>query len=160
MDTAEYHKKLHELVLNWKLRLVASAMFSILGLAVLISTASGFIIDDFEVLDQTIVGVAVFVIVIPIYLIIADLPKINEETIAHMLNENVPNLNSGAELVLKSSEELNEQEIALRREVEEVFQDDRLYRFLPNYPMKQAIVLMIGSLLITAGIYYYFQYYI
>ncbi|MDX1618576.1 MAG: hypothetical protein R3224_07300 [Balneolaceae bacterium] len=160
MDTADYHKKLHELVLNWKLRLIASALFSILGLAVLISTTSGLLIEDFEILDQTIVGVAVFVIVIPIYLIIADLPKIDEETIAKMLNETVPDLNSGAELVLKSTEELSEQEKEKRREVEVVFNDDKLYRFLPNYPMKQAVVLLLGCLLLTAGIYYYFQNYL
>lgn len=159
MDIADYQKKMHELVLNWKLRLVASAMFSILGLAVLISTTSGFIIEDFEILDQTIVGVAVFVIVIPIYLIIADLPKIDEETIAAMLNETIPDLNSGVELVLKSAEELDEEEIKKRKKVEVVFQDEKLYRFLPNYPMKQAILLMAGCLLITAGIYYYFQHY-
>lgn len=149
--------RIGELVLNWKLRLVVSALFSILGLSFLISTASGIVIEDFETLDQTIVGIAVFVIVIPIYLIIADLPKINEHTIAEMLNQAIPELNSSAELVLKTDDELSENEISKRKEVEELFKDEKLYRFLPNRPIKQAVVIMVVSLALTAGIYFYFN---
>lgn len=153
MTSINYSGKFRELVLNWKLRLVVSALFSILGLAVLISITSGFIMDDFQVLDQTIVGVAVFVIVIPIYLIVADLPKIDEHTIAEMLNKSIP----GAALILKSHDELSEEEKTKREEAERLFQDEKLYRFLPNRPVIQAFLLMTISLTLTAGIYFYFQ---
>lgn len=153
MTSINYSGKFRELVLNWKLRLVVSALFSILGLAVLISITSGFIMDDFQALDQTIVGVAVFVIVIPIYLIVADLPKIDEHTIAEMLNKSIP----GAELILKSHDELSEEERTKREEAERLFQDEKLYRFLPNRPVIQAFLLMTISLTLTAGIYLYFQ---
>lgn len=157
METNDLRNRLAELVLNWKLRLVVSALFSILGLSFLISTTSGLVIEDFEILDQTIVGIAVFVIVIPIYLIIADLPKINEHTITEMLNQTIPELNSSAELVLKADEELSDEEKKKRREVEQFFKDEKLYRFLPNRPIKQAVTIMVVSLALTLGIYFYFN---
>lgn len=149
----ENERIMHELVLNWKLRLVASALFSMLGLAFLIGTVSGFFVD-LSTFDKSIVGVAVFVVMIPIYLIIADLPKIDEFTIASMLNESVPEFDQQAELVLNPVDELNDDEMAKRKELEEVLKEEKLYRFLPNRPIKQAIVIMLVSLTITAGSYY------
>lgn len=155
MDSTDFSHRMHELVLNWKLRLVVSALFSMLGFAILIGTLSGYFMQDFETLDQTIVGVAVFVIVIPIYLIIADLPKIDEHTIAEMLNERLPNLEHDAKLVLRDEQELSSDEIARRQEVENFFSDEKLYRFLPLQPIQQAVLIMITCLLLTAGIYFY-----
>lgn len=152
----ENERIMHELVLNWKLRLVASALFSMLGLAFLTGTVSGFFVD-LTTLDKSIVGVAVFVVMIPIYLIIADLPKINEFTIASMLNEAVPEFDRQAELVLNPVEELSEEELEKRKELEEVLKEKKLYRFLPNRPIKQAIAVMIISLSLTAGSYFMFM---
>lgn len=157
MPSSDYSKKFKKLVFNWKLRLVVSALFSISGLAFLISTTSGYIIEDFEILDQTIVGVAVFVIVIPIYLIIADLPKINEYTLADILNQAVPELDRKADLVLKKESELSEAEKNKRKEIEDFFEEDELYRFLPNRPIKQAVMILAGSLILTLGVSLYFQ---
>ena len=155
MPSTEYTKKLRELVLNWKLRLVVSALFSMLGLAILLGTLSGYFMENFNTLDQTIVGVAVFVIVIPIYLIIADLPKINEQTIAEILNNCIPNLQHDATLILAEEEELTEEERAKREHVEQVFEDERLYRYLPNRPIQQAALIMATCLVLTAGVYFY-----
>lgn len=149
----ENERIMHELVLNWKLRLVASALFSMLGLAFLIGTVSGFFVE-LSTFDKSIVGVAVFVVMIPVYLIVADLPKIDEFTIASMLNEAVPEFDKQAELVLNPVEELSEEEIEKRRELEEVLKEEKLYRFLPNRPIKQAIIIMVVSLTLTAGSYY------
>ena len=158
MGSTDYTHKMKELVLNWKLRLVVSALFSILGFAVLIGTVSGYVVEDFEILDQTIVGVAIFVIVIPVYLIIADLPKIDEQTVANILNNNIPSLENDARLILKPNDELNEEEIKRKKEVEEFFKDEKLYRFLPIQPIQQAAVIMFTCLLLTAGIYFYFYF--
>jgi hypothetical protein len=149
----ENERIMHDLVLNWKLRLVASALFSMLGLAFLVGTVSGFFVD-LSTFDKSIVGVAVFVVMIPVYLIIADLPKIDEFTIASMLNEAVPEFDQQAELVLNPVDELSEEEVAKRKELEKVLQDEKLYQFLPNRPIKQAIVIMAVSLTLTAGSYY------
>lgn len=147
---------MRELVINWKLRLVVSALFSILGFAFFMGTLSGYFMEDFKTLDQTIVGVAIFVVVIPVYLILADLPKIDEYTIAEMLNDSVPDLEHNAELVLKPEEELSDEEITRRREVREIFEDEQLYRFLPNRPIQQAATILVISLLLTAAVYFYF----
>ncbi|MDR8391239.1 hypothetical protein NC796_08825 [Aliifodinibius sp. S!AR15-10] len=155
MGKNEYTDRMKELVLNWKLRLVVSALFSMLGFAILIGTLSGYVMPEFETLDQTIVGVAVFVIVIPVYLIMADLPKIDEHDIAEMLNERIPNLEHDANLILVGEEELNEEEKARRNQLKDFFEDEKLYRFLPNYPIQQATVIMITCLILTAGIYFY-----
>lgn len=152
----ENERIMHELVLNWKLRLVASALFSMLGLAFLTGTVSGFFVD-LTTLDKSIVGIAVFVVMIPIYLIIADLPKIDEFTIASMLNEAVPEFDQQAELVLNPVEELDEVEIQKRKELEEVLKEKKLYRFLPNKPIKQAVAVMLISLSLTAGTYFIFM---
>lgn len=149
----ENERIMHELVLNWKLRLIASALFSMLGMAFLIGTVSGFFVE-LSTLDKSIVGIAVFVVMIPIYLIIADLPKIDEFTIASMLNETVPEFDQQAELVLNPEDELNEEEKEKRKELETVLKEEKLYRFLPNRPIKQAIVIMLVSLSLTAGSYY------
>lgn len=149
----ENERIMHDLVLNWKLRLVASALFSMLGLAFLTGTVSGFFVE-LSTLDKSIVGIAVFVVMIPVYLIIADLPKIDEFTIASMLNESVPEFEQQAELVLNPVEELSDEEVQKRKELEEVLKDKKLYRFLPNRPIKQAIAVMVISLSLTAGSYF------
>lgn len=154
----EFDRILHELVLNWKLRLVVSALFTMIGLALLVSIVSGLVMD-LSLQDKTIVGTAVFVVMIPIYLIIADLPDIDEATIASMLNELVPELNQNADIVLKPLDTLDENDRALRREVESFFKQDKLYRFLPNRPIKQAIVIMIVCLSLALCSYLYFAGY-
>lgn len=152
---SDYEKIMHELVLNWKLRLVASALFTMMGLSFLISTVGGFIME-LSIMDQTIVGVAVFLVMIPVYLIIADLPKIDEQTIASILNDSVPELNNHTELILKNPEDLSEEEKMKRRQIEPVLKEKKLYRYLPNRPIVQALVLLFISLLLTFGMYLYF----
>lgn len=150
----EIEKIMHELVLNWKLRLVASSLLCMMGLTLLVSTVSG-LLFDFTVLDQTIEAVSIFVIMIPIYLIIADLPKINEYTIASMLNESVPELSQNSELVLKPQAELTEEERQLRQQIEPVFKEKKLYKFLPLRPLKQALILLAFCILTTGVIYFF-----
>ncbi|MDZ7717062.1 MAG: hypothetical protein U5J95_12700 [Balneolaceae bacterium] len=140
---------LHELVLNWKLRLVVSALFSMMGLSFLIALLSG-IFADLNLLDQTIVGVAVFIVMIPVYLIIADLPKISEHTITEMLNEHVPEFQEKAGIVLKSEAELNENEAKLKAKIERLYQDKPLHKYLPNRPIKQAVILLVLCLSLAA----------
>ncbi len=154
----EYERILHELVLNWKLRLVTSALLTMLGMAFLISTASSYFVD-LTILDRTIVGVAVFVVMIPVYLIIADLPKFNEQTMASMLNDLVPEFNEQAHLVLQPEEELSEEELAKRKEVESLLKQEKLYRVLPNKPLKQGFLLMLICLSLTAGSLYFVEYF-
>lgn len=149
----EFDRMLYELVLNWKLRLVASALFSLMGLSFLIGAMSG-ILFDYSVLDQTIVGISVFVVTVPIYLIIADLPKINEQTITKMLNEYVPEFEDNAHLILVPREELDEHQLEERQQIESIYKDKKLYRYLPNRPITQAIILMVICFILTAGSYY------
>lgn len=145
---------LHELVLNWKLRLVVSALFSMLGLAFLVAVLSGYF-AELKLLDQTIVGVAVFIVMIPIYLVIADLPKIDEQTIAEMLNEYVPEFEQKADIILKAESELSTEELQHKDKVEKIYRDRSLYRYLPNRPIKQAAILMIICLSLTATSYFF-----
>ncbi|MDX1672214.1 MAG: hypothetical protein R3211_07715 [Balneolaceae bacterium] len=152
MTSSDYERKLQELVLNWKLRLIVSAMFSLLGLALVISVASGYFVEGFDVLDQTIVGMAVFLVVIPIYLIAADLPKIDKKTILNLLSENVPELSDkDMDTVLVPTSELDGKKLNEREEIEAFLDKDKLYRYLPTRPIKQAVVLMTVCLAITAG---------
>ena len=144
---------LHELVLNWKLRLVVSALFSMIGLASFVALLSGFF-TDLSLLDQTIVGIAVFIVMIPVYLIIADLPKINEQTIAQMLNEYAPEFKDKADIVLKPEDELDEEELELKNHIEELYQKSSLHKYLPNRPIKQAAILLIVCLSLAAISYY------
>lgn len=148
----QLRKEYESLVLNWKLRLVLSALLSIMSLALVIGTASGVFIPDFDVLDQTIVAVAVCVIVIPVYLIIADLPEIDEHTIANLLNSSVPELKDQAQLVLAPAEELEPDQQSEINRVIEFFDDQKLYRYLPMRPITQSIVILISCLTITAAI--------
>lgn len=144
---------LHELVLNWKLRLVVSALFSMMGLAFLVALLSGNF-ADLNLFDQTIVGVAVFIVMIPIYLIIADLPKIDEQTIAEMLNEHVPEFQKKADIVLKTEAELNENEAELKDQIEELYKNKSLHKYLPNRPIKQAAILLIFCLSLATVSYF------
>jgi len=152
----ELERILHELVLNWKLRLFASALFSLLGLSFLIGSASGFI-ADLTVWDQTIVGIAVFIVTLPIYLIIADLPKIDGQNIVAMLNERVPEFKQQAGLVLKEEADLNEEEKKELERVKLLYKTKSLHTYLPARPMKQAVLLMLTCLILTAVAYFYFM---
>lgn len=149
----EYERLLYELVLNWKLRLVVSALFSMLGLSFLVSFMSGFF-ADLSLLDQTIVGVAVFIVMIPVYLIIADLPDIDEHTIATMLNERVPDFDHQADLILKPVDELDEKQLQKREQIASIYKQEKLYRHLPNRPITQAVILMLVCFMLTAGGYF------
>ena len=144
-----------ELILNWKLRLVASAMVSIFGLAFLVATVSGLVVE-MSVLDKSIVGVAVFVVMIPVYLIIADLPKIDKSTITRLLDENVPEMEQRAELLLKDEEELDEQDEELRYKIESFLSDEKSYKYLPSRPIKQAVAILTTSLFISTVALFYF----
>ena len=143
---------LHELVLNWKLRLVVSALFSMIGLASFVALLSGFF-TELSLLDQTIVGVAVFIVMIPIYLIIADLPKIDEHTIAEMLNKNAPEFDNKAHIVLKPEAELDNEEIKDKDRIEELYQTKSMHKYLPNKPIKQAGILLVVCLSLAAVSY-------
>lgn len=144
-----------ELILNWKLRLVASAMVSIFGLAFLAATLSGLVVE-MTVLDMSIVGIAVFVVMTPVYLIVADLPKIDKTTIAKLLDENVPELDHNTELLLKDDEGLNEQDEELRRKVYSFLENEKSYRYLPSRPIKQAVAILTTSLFISMFALVYF----
>ncbi len=62
---------------NWKLRLILSALLSIMGLGAMISMILGLFVE-LSVYDKTIVSIAIFMVGIPTYLIMSGLAKIDE----------------------------------------------------------------------------------
>lgn len=146
--------ELTEGIKNWKLRLILSALLCIMGLAAMISMVMGLIVE-LSVYDKTLVAVAVFMVGVPAYLIISGLAKIDEHTIAHFLNENVDSIKGDAILLARSVQELSEEEIREREQLKQFLSANPVYQLLPDKPVKQAYFLMLISLIISFGIWYF-----
>lgn len=130
---------------NWKLRLVLSALLCIMGLAALISMALGQFVD-LTVMDKTIVSIAIFMVGTPAYLIVSNLGKVDQYTIAGFLNESLKEIQGDAEVLVKKEDELDEKEKNRREQLEEFFTENPLYNYLPDKPVKQAYILFVLSL--------------
>lgn len=140
-------------IYNWKLRLVLSALLSIIGLGILISMLLGVIIE-LTVLDKSIVGIAIFMVGTPVYLIISKLGKVDEYTIAGFLNEQLQEVNGEAEVLVKDEDEMDEYEKSRRQQLESFFTNNPLHNFLPDKPVKQAYVLFLISIISSFLIWY------
>lgn len=138
---------------NWKLRLVLSALLCIMGLAALISMVLGTFVE-LTVLDKTIVGVAVFMVGTPAYLIVSKLGKVDQYTIAGFLNEQLSEVQGDAEVLVKKEEDLDEQEKTRRQQLEDFFTENPLYKYLPDKPVKQAYLLFVLSLAGSLSIWF------
>jgi hypothetical protein len=141
-------------IYNWKLRLVLSALLCIIGLGVLISMALGIFLE-LTVLDKTIVGIAIFIVGTPAYLIVSKLGKVDQYTIAGFLNESLKEVGGDAEVLVKKETELDPEEKTRREQLEEFFEENPLYNFLPDKPVKQAYFLFLISLISSFGIWYF-----
>jgi hypothetical protein len=144
---------LMEGIYNWKLRLVLSALLCIMGLGMLISMVLGLFVE-LTVLDKTIVGVAIFMVGTPAYLIVSKLGKVDQYTIAGFLNESLKEVDGDAEVLVKNESELDPEEKTRREQLEEFFTEHPLYNFLPNQPVIQAYVLLLISIVASLGIWY------
>ena len=141
-------------IYNWKLRLVLSALLCIMGLGILISMALGLFLE-LTVLDKSIVGIAIFMVGTPAYLIVSNLGKVDQYTIAGFLNERLKEVDGDAEVLVKKENELDPEEKTRREQLEEFFRENPLYNFLPDRPVKQAYFLFLISLISSFGIWYF-----
>lgn len=140
-------------IYNWKLRLVLSALLCIIGLGILISMLLGIFLE-LTVLDKSIVGIAIFMVGTPAYLIVSNLGKVDQYTIAGFLNESLKEVDGDAEVLVKKEDELNPDEKTRREQLEEFFRENPLYNFLPDRPVKQAYFLFLMSLIASFTIWY------
>ena len=145
---------LKEGLYKWKLRLILSALLSILGLAGMISMILGIFLE-LTIHDKTIVAIAIFMVGIPAYLIASGLARIDELTIAAFLNENIEELNGDAELLARDKRALTENELQRRSDIEAFFEKTPVYKHLPDKPVKQAYYLLLLSMIISFGIWYF-----
>ncbi|WP_421773458.1 hypothetical protein [Gracilimonas sp.] len=141
-------------IYNWKLRLVLSALLCIIGLGILISMALGIFLE-LTVLDKSIVGIAIFMVGTPAYLIVSNLGKVDQYTIAGFLNESLKEVDGDAEVLVKKENELDPEEKTRREQLEEFFRENPLYNFLPDRPVKQAYFLFLLSILVSFAIWYF-----
>lgn len=141
-------------IYNWKLRLVLSALLCIIGLGILISMSLGIFLE-LTVLDKSIVGIAIFMVGTPAYLIVSNLGKVDQYTIAGFLNESLKEVDGDAEVLVKKEEELDPEEKTRREQLEEFFRENPLYNFLPDRPVKQAYFLFLVSLIASFAIWYF-----
>ncbi|WP_103664080.1 hypothetical protein [Gracilimonas amylolytica] len=138
---------------NWKLRLILSALLSIMGLAAFVSMSLSLFVD-LTVWDQTVVSIAIFMVGTPAYLILSNLGKVDQYTIAGFLNESLEEVRGDAEVLVKKEDDLDEHEKTRREQLEEFFTENPLYNYLPDKPVKQAYILFLITLLGSFGIWY------
>lgn len=151
---AQEHKSLlSEALLNWKLRLILSALLCIMGLGALVSMVMGIFVE-LSVLDKSIVGMAIFMVGVPSYLLLSKLGKVDQYTIAGFLNQQLDVVEGMAEVLVKGSAELDEEERSKREQLERYFSENPLHTFLPDKPVKQAYFLFLISLIGSFGIWY------
>ncbi|MBO6535522.1 MAG: hypothetical protein JJ966_04825 [Balneolaceae bacterium] len=139
---------------NWKLRLILSALLCIMGLAAMISMVLGLFVE-LSVYDKSLVAIAIFMVGIPAYLIISGLAKIDELTIAEFLNQQVDELKNRAELLAQSEEILNDNEREIKQELLQFINEHPIETLLPDKPVKQAYLLMLGSIIVSFGIWFF-----
>ncbi|MCR9133583.1 MAG: hypothetical protein NXI08_13455 [bacterium] len=139
---------------NWKLRLILSALLCIMGLAAMISMVLGLFVE-LSVYDKSLVAIAIFMVGIPAYLIISGLAKIDELTIAEFLNQQVDEFKNRAELLAQSEEILNDNEREIKQELLQFINEHPIETLLPDKPVKQAYLLMLGSIIVSFGIWFF-----
>ncbi|SMO51565.1 hypothetical protein [Gracilimonas mengyeensis] len=144
---------LQEGITNWKLRLVLSALLCLMGLGALISMVLGLFVE-LSVMDKSIVGIAIFMVGTPVYLISSKLGNIDQYTIAGFLNEELQEVEGDAEVLVKSESELNEDEISRRKQLEAFFDEHPLHTFLPDKPVKQAWILFTLSFIGSVAVWF------
>jgi len=145
---------LSEGLYNWKLRLILSAILSIFGLATLISMALGLFIS-LSVLDKTIVSIAISIVGVPTYLILSNLAKIDEYTIAGFLNQTLKEIDGDTVVLARPVDELDDHEKEIRQKLEDYFKEHPVYQFLPAQPVMQAYILFLISFLGSLAIWYF-----
>ncbi|MFP8490065.1 hypothetical protein ACKGJO_13330 [Gracilimonas sp. Q87] len=138
---------------NWKLRLILSALLSIMGLAAFISMMLGEFVQ-LTVWDKTVVSIAIFMVGMPSYLILSKLGKVDQYTIAGFLNESLEEIQGDAEVLVKKEDDLDETEKTRREQLEQFFTENPLYQYLPDKPVKQAYILFLITLIGSFGIWY------
>ncbi|MEO1021856.1 MAG: hypothetical protein AAFW89_04880 [Bacteroidota bacterium] len=139
---------------NWKLRLILSALLCILGLGALVSMILGIFVH-LSTYDKSIVGIAIFMVGVPAYLIVSGLAKVDQFTIAAFLNAHVDIVDGQAEVLIKSPRELSEEERIRREELEHYFEEHKLQNFLPAKPVMQAYLLFIVSIFGSFGVWFF-----
>lgn len=138
---------------NWKLRLILSALLSIMGLAAFISMMLGEFVQ-LTVWDKTVVSIAIFMVGTPAYLIVSNLGKVDQYTIAGFLNESLEEIQGDAEVLVKKEDDLDESERSRREQLEQFFTENPLYNYLPDKPVKQAYILFVITLMGSFAIWY------
>lgn len=122
-----------------------------MGLGFLISMILGLFMN-LSIYDKSLVGIAIFMVGVPAYLIVSNLAKVDEYTIAGFLNQTLTQAEGKAEVLVKEEKELEEEELNKREELEELFNETPLHHFLPDKPIRQAYYLFLfsvtGSLLV------------
>jgi len=137
---------------NWKLRIILSAILCIMGLAGLVSMVIGIFIN-LSIYDKSMVSIAIWMVGIPTYLILSGLSRVTPSTIAQFINENNGQIDQDLQILLQPDTELNEHLKSKKSELIAFFQDQPLYTFLPDKPVKQAYFLMLVSMLVSFGIW-------
>jgi hypothetical protein len=125
-----------------------------MGLAAMISMVLGLFVE-LSVYDKSLVAIAIFMVGIPAYLIISGLAKIDELTIAEFLNQQVDELKNRAELLAQSEEILNDNEREIKQELLQFINEHPIETLLPDKPVKQAYLLMLGSIIVSFGIWFF-----
>lgn len=139
---------------NWKLRLILSALLAIMGLGAMISMILGRLVE-LSVYEISLVAIAIFMVGIPTYLIVSGLAHVNELIIANFLNENAPDLPADATLLAKNEQELSKEELLEREELITYLTHHPLITLLPTKPVIQAYLILLISLLVCFGIWYF-----
>jgi hypothetical protein len=147
-------KELTDGIKNWKLRLILSALLCIMGLSAMISMIAGIFID-LTVYDKSIVAIAIFMVGIPTYLILSGLAHIDEKTIANFLEEEVDELKGKSGVLIKDQSDLSDEEQEMRQKLKRLFDETPVYRLLPDKPVKQAYILLLFSMFVSFGIWYF-----
>lgn len=125
-----------------------------MGLAAMISMVLGLFVE-LSVYDKSLVAIAIFMVGIPAYLIISGLAKIDELTIAEFLNQQVDEFKNRAELLAQSEEILNDNEREIKQELLQFINEHPIETLLPDKPVKQAYLLMLGSIIVSFGIWFF-----
>lgn len=146
-------KILREGMFNWKLRLILSALLCLIGLSFLISMVLG-VYFSLNIADQTLTGVAIFIVGTPVYLILSKLGEVDEYTIAGFLNATVAEMEGEAGLLLKEDSSLNKEDTLRKQKLEEYLRTKPLRELLPDRPVRQAYYLMLFSMLSCLAIWF------
>lgn len=149
----EGHLILKDGLKNWKLRLVLSAVLCLMGLAGLVSMLLGIFIE-LSVYDKSIVAVAVWMVGVPAYLIISGIAKITPQSVAEFINQQNNEIKEDLKLLLKNTEELDDEAQKQQQKLIQLFKETPVYKFLPDKPVKQAYFLMLFSMIASFLIWF------